>query len=320
MICSRVKTIRRCAATTGIAFAVAWASCQSAVALAAEVEEETSRCPTVDQIHLAVRSLLGHSNVDAQGHEAAIDVRDLGDRYRVAVQGRTREYVDTIRDCAARARAAAVFVALTLAPSRIESPGEPDNGVSDIAREENVLNAAPPEPVPRPPERWRGQVELGALGAAAPRSGGSPFVAGGELRLVVTTPTWGLSLGAALPTQATFEATSVRVRQGRYPVDIGIRRFWTRAWLGGGMDVGALAAICRLGQTERPDTTQTFVEIGVRAAATVTANLTRFGLYIRAFSEFIPVTRQIAIEPQGIIGRTSSIWVGATVGLAARFY
>jgi hypothetical protein len=320
---SHLDRLRRRVANTGIAFAVVLAFFQSSsVALASDVEEE-SRCPTLDAVQAAVRSLLGPTFVETPDQGAhPIAVHDLGDRYRVDVKGRTREYADETRDCGARARAAAVFVALTLAPSQIDSPGAAVD-VPPVTASASPRDATPPPPIPfarRRSEGWYGQIELGALGAAAPRASGSQLVAGAELRLVVTTPTWGFSLGAGLPTQATFDAASVRVREGRYPFDIGIRRFWTAAWLGGGIDLGALAALCRMEQVDQSSATQTHIELGIRSAATLAASFTRFGLYIRAFSEFIPVTRQIAIEPRGIIGRTSPLWIGATVGLAARFY
>ena len=96
-------------------------------------------------------------------------------------------------------------------------------------------------------------------------------------------------------------------------------------WFRGGLELGAVAAICRLRQAAIPNTQRTSVdtthiEFGVRAGATLAAESPRVGLYLRVFSEVIPVTQPIAVEPQGVIGRTSAFWVGASVGVTARFH
>jgi hypothetical protein len=273
--------------------------------------DRPSLCPTPAAVARAARPLLDpHGNVQ-DGADVKVDVRDFGTHYTVAVNGRMRDYTDESRDCAARARAAAVFVALTLAPSSDESTTQPP-----------PRQPEPPRPATTPPDAdgWATQLELGALAAAAPRSHGTQGVAGGELHVAVTAGHWGVALGGSLPTASDFDLAAVRVRQSRVPFDLGARRVWSNNWVQGTLDVGLLAALCQLKLAESPSTqTMTRVDLGVRAAATLATRSPHVGLYARLFSELMPVTQPLAVQPQGIIGHTSPIWVGAAIGVVATF-
>ena len=287
-----------------------------------------STCPTREAVTAAVRSLLGPSSLGDGAAGPVILVRDRGNRYLVSAKGNTREYDDPARDCEERARVAAVFVALILSPSSNERTPKPG---ADAPPDRAVVASRPapgPSPAPSPSLSsraargwWGMQLEAGALGAATPRAGNSQLTAGGELRLIVTADGWGLSLGGGVPAASTFHSGLVRVGETRYPADLSIRRLWTTGWVATALDLGALGAFCELQQADRPDArTTSHVELGLRAAATLAVEGARFGLYIRAFSEFIPITRQIAVEPQGTVGRTSPFWVGAALGVTARFH
>jgi hypothetical protein len=107
--------------------------------------DETIGCPTREAVGVAVHALLSQSRVDPRSVETTIEVQDLGERYVVTVKGRTREYTDEAHDCARRARVAAVFVALTLAPPDIALPE-----LKPMARAEPTAPPPKPEPEPRP--------------------------------------------------------------------------------------------------------------------------------------------------------------------------
>lgn len=276
-----------------------------------------STCPTPEAVETAVRSLLGSSYLGDKDGTPVVFVRDLGDQYLVSVKGSSREYRDDARDCAARARVAAIFAALVLAPS---NQGTTKPGAEAKPSAALIPAQAVPGAPPRTARAGVVAIEAGILGAAAPRSGKSQLTAGGELRLVVTDDGWGLSLGGALPASSSFDLGLVRVGETRYPADLSIRRLWLSRWLVAALDFGAVGAFCRIQQMERLDVpVASHVELGVRAAATLSTD-GRWGVYIRAFSELIPITRQIAVEPQGVVGRTSPFWGGAALGVAARFH
>jgi hypothetical protein len=300
------RFLMRCVGATGIVLVC----CHSSKVMAARPEAPAATCPSPQAIGQAVRTLLGRPPIDADGSDPPIAVRDLGDSYTVSVKGNSRAYRDAARDCEERVRAAAVFVALTLAPSSVEA--------TEAAEAVPVLSKDVSHDVSH---SWGAQLEVGALGAMAPRTDTSQFVVGGEARFVATAERWGLSLGFSLPTSSTFNPASVQVREARYPFDLGLRRFWTGKWLQVALDAGVLAALCQLRQVNRPvaDTSTRF-EAGGRVAATLATESATLGLYIRAYAEFIPFPRRIAVLPQGIIGQTSVVWMGATVGVAARFH
>jgi len=271
-----------------------------------------STCPTPESVRESVRVLLSRAQVSADAAAATVDVRDFGDRYVVTANGRTREYTDETRDCGARARAAAVFVALILTPPAVEPPKPP----VEVVRPEPP---AVPVPVAKPKSVGVG-VELGGVGATAPRNDGAEYVLAGDLHLVVAGERWGVGLGGSLPTASTFVLNSVPVRERRIPLDISIRRNWGASWLRAGLELGAVAAIYRLQQAAGPSTqAETRILPGAKVGATLTAQAHTVGVYARIFSEIFPATQPVVIEPAGV-GRTSPLWMGVALGLVAKFY
>jgi hypothetical protein len=144
---------------------------------------------------------------------------------------------------------------------------------------------------------------------------------GADLRVVVTGPTWGVTFGAAIPTETTLEFDAARVRQARYPFDVSARIGWALGSVRGSLDLGLLAAVFRLRADDLPAArSSTRVEEGVRLAATWELERPSITPYVRAFAEVVPITHEIALEPQGSIGRTSPVWMGASLGIAGKFH
>ena len=73
-------------------------------------------------------------------------VLDLGDRFEVAAFGQSRQYIDAARDCAERARVAAVFITLALNPPALpsSSASSPEAPRGDVP----AVESAPHQPVP----------------------------------------------------------------------------------------------------------------------------------------------------------------------------
>ena len=295
--------------------------CSTPIAAAAAPSGQESVCPALQAVEEAAGTLLGRSSGGANRLDEAILIQDLGDRYTVRVKGSVRAFTDEARDCDARARAAAVFVALTLSPSSVTA-AEPQ-------RDQPPASPAPPPAIAVSPtvskatRSWWTQVEIGAMGASAPRSQGSLFVVGAELRLVLTQARLGMTLGGSLPTPSTIDLGTVQVRQARYPFDLGPRVSWHSEWFFTALDLGPLAALCQLRRAnvvnvDAPTTTR--VELGARGAATLGFEGNYFAVFLRASTEFILVTHKIAVEPEGTIGQTSAVWMGITVGVAGKFH
>ena len=77
--------------------------------------ETSGSCPSAEEVSATIAPLV--ASLPAQRlAEGAARVADLGDRFEVAAAGQKSQYVDAARDCAERARVAAVFIALALNP------------------------------------------------------------------------------------------------------------------------------------------------------------------------------------------------------------
>jgi hypothetical protein len=326
----RLPKVRYWAIASVAAAEIAWV-----VPCRAEEPASPTDCPSHDAVAKAVRGLLNRSHIEIANIESAFDVRDLGQRYIVTVRERTREYDDESRDCVRRARVAAVFVALTLAP--------PDIGLPDLAEEspqnptptpEPAPSSPPPPSPPKPtppqplirikpaaiPSSWRAGVEIGALCALAPSADQTLTAFGAELRFFLTESRLGFHLGASLATADSLDLASSSVRLQRFPFDVGLRWNWSRAWLGGSLDLGAVMEVLTAQQTNLPQASQkTLVEVGGRAGITLLASRSTVAPFIRGFAELYPSTHALAVEPRGVIGRTPAWWAGTSVGLAGFF-
>ena len=170
--------------------------------------EASGSCPSAEEVSATLAPLLG-SSAPKRPVEGAARVHDLGDRFEVAAAGQTGQYVDAARDCAERARVAAVFIALALNP-----PAAPT-----VPR----VDAQPPaEPSG---SEDRGFALVGTSGARRPdrafangEGRSSPAASlGAELRAVVGKGALGVTVagGVLAPTVVTFG--SVPVRQQRFP-------------------------------------------------------------------------------------------------------
>jgi hypothetical protein len=155
---------------------------------------------------------------------------------------------------------------------------------------------------------------------AAPRSDRSLWALRGELYLVLTGDRWGVTLGGSTPNTSSLELGDVRIRQIRYPFDLGVRLGWRTGWLRSSVAWQALMAVLRLRAADIPDAaTTTRWEWGVRAVANLSTHGSRIAPYLRGSAEFIPVTHQLAVEPRGSIGRTAALWLGGAAGIAGVF-
>lgn len=308
-----------------------------------------TECPSRDMVTIAVRGLLNQSHVEVPDLESKFEIRDHGQTYSVTAHGRTRDYDDEGRDCIRRARVAAVFVALTLVPPDIYAP---DQTSLDDVPTAATSEPAPPPPVPptrptvtapiptklpqpvrkstplpsearianTPDNHWQFGIELGALGTTAPRSEQSLTALGAEMRFVLTRPNWGIVLGGVITTGDESTLGTSTVSQKRVPFDLGLRLNWDNSWLTSALDLGPTFAVLQLQQSTPPGSpSSTTVEVGARAAATGLVGHSTTRPFIRGFTEFLPFTHDLAVEPRGTIGRTSRFWLGVSIGLAVVF-
>ena len=87
--------------------------------------EQTSGCPTREAVAAALSPALAHIRPNLDPLPSDFRLADLGDAFEVTVGGQVQRYADAARDCAERARVAAVFVALAMNPPSLEPPRPP---------------------------------------------------------------------------------------------------------------------------------------------------------------------------------------------------
>jgi hypothetical protein len=249
-------------------------------------------------------------------------VSDLGDHYTVTIGDHAKTYPDPRRDCAERARVAAAFIALILAP-------EAQPGPSATARPPPVPAPPPAPPVapppPRPPARprvrWlqvdaRGALEMGSQGQAAP---GAALSAAGGWDALGAHAVCGWV--AAAPVHIPGVTGSVLVE--RFPCALGptlrLPPYGGRRVeidVDAGVSLGSLRA---RGRGFAVSYESTRLEAGVRLAVDAAIHI---GLHPAGFSPVVgleltydPKVYDLEVMPRGVVAQTPYLWAGFTGGV-----
>ena len=246
-----------------------------------------------------------------------VEIVDLGVPYRILAAGQIREYRDESRDCAYRARIAAVFVALAIDPAQLPAqlPVQP---AVPPPTPTPVVQAVPPPADVRPPTRARLDLGATAVGGLGPEDRVGQV--GAELRWSGGRRRLGPEIGvtALLPVDNTVGG--VRLRQWRLPIDAGVRaRIWGPRFEPYG-ELGLSAALL----SERAldlaaSRSQTGIELGLRLAVGVHASRGRLTPFAALSGELVPAPPAIFALPAGTVGHTPIFWIGATAGASLSF-
>ncbi|HVY37587.1 MAG TPA: hypothetical protein VHM31_06615 [Polyangia bacterium] len=271
-------------------------------------------CPTRDAVAQAVAQALPSAlreGAPAGGAlPASVQVTDLGDAFEVAVGRQVQRYADPARDCAERARVAAVFVALALSPPAALAPPPPPPPVV-------------PPPPPAPPEpRAADLVRLGlaarfdtAAGGGQNATGGSAI--GGEARVSVGRHALAVQATAGVMAATETPIQDVRVREQRFPCSLAAA---FRHTAGAHVALGAAAGVSLTpftlrGQGLMSPSPGTRLDVGGRlelAARWVGHALAPF---VAAHVEYFPRAYDIDVTPLGAIGKTAPVQVGLSAGV-----
>ena len=306
VVVALVVTILTPAAARGADDAVA-APLEPASAIAG-----TSACPTPAAVWTEVTTLLPHDRLHERLRALAsatplVDITDAGATVRVVAAGRVREFRDETRDCAYRARVAAVFAALTIDPAAIIAPPQPP-----------VASTPPPPPsAPSPPPAAPSlRIELGAAIDAGVGPSTTAVHAGGALRLAAGRGRLAFVAGVTPLLPADVSVGGVRLRQWRLPADVGVRITSARVEAYGELGVAAALLSERALDLARADSSAA-VELGVRAAAGYRfATASRFAPFVALQAELVPSPPAIFALPQGVAGHTPHLRIGATAGVS----
>ncbi|HZL20374.1 MAG TPA: hypothetical protein VFG23_21765 [Polyangia bacterium] len=274
-----------------------------------------SLCPRPDAVWAELGTLVPRDRLDARlravtgARGPVVQIFDLGVPYRIVAAGRVREYRDETRDCAYRARIAAVFVALAIDPAElsIEPPPQP--------------RTPTPATLPIPPARPAARLELAAAGQLGIGSGDVSAMGGLALRAAFGRGRLALVAGTAALAPSDFTVSGVRLRQWRLPVDVGLR-----AQLGGQRlqpfaELGlGLALLSERSLSLANPSGGTSLEIGARAGAGLRlATRGRLAPFIAIDGELVPSPPQVFALPRGVLGRTPLLWLGAAIGASLGF-
>jgi len=276
--------------------------------------EVVGGCPARDAVIEALLPVVG-KDAPLSSH-GPTRVMDMGDRFDVTAAGQAARYVDTARDCGARARVAAVFIALALtppsiglvapAPSRDPQP-PPPSGV------EQRLDV-PPTDTPSP--LWARLTVAARLDTGA----ASDLTAGGEIAGLVGRGRLGIAISAALlaPTRQTLQ--SVSVRQQRFPFTAGVvlRHRVSPSFELSGKAALALVLLTLRGENVSPGDTSTRLDPGANLSIELSGPPLRRGLvpFVGVHAELFPRGYVLDVVPVGEVGVTNRFWWGAAAGLS----
>ncbi len=274
------------------------------------VQVALSACPDAAQLQAALQPLLGEqARLQVSPEPAATGVRsiavqDEGARYRIAVGDKRRDVEDPARDCAERARVAAVFIALNVQSDDKTPPAPPPP-------------PAPPTTAPEPALRLALRVYGGIAGAP-----GDPIAAAAGLGASLERGAWRVTLDAMwLGTQqrqlARSDGLVSQLRLTRVPWTIGVAHHLSFGAVRLGPSLGLALDVLQLRgeQVTRPQV-ETRVNLGAIAALDLRV-LLGGGARLLAQGSItgFPRAYRVAIDPLGTLARTPRLWLGASLGV-----
>lgn len=272
----------------------------------------TGSCPSSELVQLELAPLLKRSQLAPHAAQAnqVTRVVDLGDTLEVSVRDDTRLISDPKRDCAERARVAAVVIALRLEPAleppHVETPPPtPDPTEDSSARKQ--------------PERAKKEFSLmvGA-GLLVDKSGDAPLGPGlGPLALVQASRQRLLvHFAGGFNAFPQWSESGVDLKMYRFPVDLGLGwRFGSRRR---SLDLLAAVALDTLHITApdlSPKKSLLRLDVGMRAAVQVQGRVLGIHPFAQLRASWFPRNYVLMVDPAGEIARTPSLWLGISLGL-----
>jgi hypothetical protein len=284
--------------------------------------DRAAPCPEQEAVLAALRKLGARDDPDrvlTLAVEAGLEISDLGSSFRVSVGGRTRNYDDPGRDCERRARLAAVFAALVLAP----------DGAANEAHEEAAPTPTPPRaPAPAPAPRRVGaaapaapsawfELGAGAALALAPHHGSVLTVPGLALGVARRSAKWSVGMTFVVPVlPADFSIGNTSVELARYPVRLVVARALAMGAIQATAEGGCVVSMLRVERTAPPpETTATRFEVGAHLGVELALPVRRVSFFVAASSDWIPWTYPLTLSPEGEIDRTPGVWFSGEAGL-----
>jgi len=281
-----------------------------------QVGAEPGSCPSAELVVGELAPLLPATVLAVGGDAAGPNrawIEDLGGTFRVVLPEAERTFEDEARDCAERARVAAVFAALTLDPPTFGAPATPQTPVpepSPVRRSQTAETAL----------RW--DADFGVMPAVAPWSAaaGPVVAAAAAARVALGSNGIGASLGATVLGPVTLEYGAHEFRLISGLVDASALASYELGWARLTGELGPLLSIqWGRGENLPKNRASTRLNGGVRVGATFRfVPARRVGPYVGAAALLWPWPTRVEVEPVGEIGSLPAVWFGATAGLSVR--
>jgi hypothetical protein len=289
-------------------------------------------CPDAALVQNVLATLLpsiasnsGGSGSGALASAGPIAVVDRGDSYAVAVGDRSKTYPDTTHDCGERARVAAAFIALVLAPPPPAAPAPAPAPASPPP-----ADAGPPQPTARPPvaspppspapAHW---LALDLHGVVEVSSPDSLVMGGAALGVALASGAWGAKAQCGWLTNASVAGPhpGESIQLERIPCALGPTFRLTPPHNGydfefeAGLAAGSVRATGQGFATNLPPTR---FEAGAQAAAAIALHgLSRGDVFFPLLGfevTYYPMVYDLKANPYGVVSQTPGLWVGFTLG------
>ncbi|HEY7372856.1 MAG TPA: hypothetical protein VIF57_11890 [Polyangia bacterium] len=271
------------------------------------VVETVGRCPARDAVLAALRPVFGDEALRAT--PGVSRVSDLGDRFEVVARGQSRQYADAARDCAERARVAAVFITLAVKP--------PMFAVRAEAGPPGLVEAREPGGSAASPVVW---ARFGAGARVDGGSGGGPtaVTSGVELHGALGRGSLGVVASAGILAPIESRLSSVVVRQQRFPCAVAVVGRRALGQLEGAASAGvALVPFTLRAQGLASPRPATRVDAGARLAFQLRLlRASWLSPFAEIHAEYFPRSYAVDVDPVGNVGATGRLWLGAALGVS----
>jgi hypothetical protein len=295
------------------------------------VAAPSEACPSARDVIHELAQLMPDVELAPEIPSAApdISVSDAGTTFVVRVRGQQRRFQDATRDCTERARHAAVFSVLVLDPLRVPSSTDARADPRANARGSNpielaqdsapksgsVAEAGPSDSAHGAGASW--DVEVGPVVQAAVQSSSKNTVIAGGLgaRLRYGRSLSGtLGLAGLLP--ASLHFARAEARASWLPLDVGLQLSQRSSAWELSLDVGVAGALAFLeGEALQETRKATRFELGARVGGRARYWASeRAGVFFGVYGSWFPEPYTLRVEGLGSVGRTPTLWLGASLG------
>jgi hypothetical protein len=277
------------------------------------VASAAGACPSATDVTAALIAIFPDLRVAAPDDATALHVDLSATDHGIHVRAGSAERDFTGDDCAERARKAAVFAALVVAPPTVDVPAEP---IAEPARVTRSVDIAPPR---RAARDWPWlQLDLAAALETAPDIN-NLYSTGGELGVFVGGEHVGAVASVAALASSDLQAGSTVASLTRMPAAFGVRVRRRDGQIGVAADAAVTTSLLIVRGLGTYGEQSDRFEVGGRLAARVEYwAWPRIAVFAAAQLDIVPDTYNLA-APSGMAASTPGWWVGGVIGATAGF-